>query len=192
MFLFLESMMRYTMAFFVIFMLLGYAGCANTLHPVDSKKKDPRLYGKWKSDLKKTMDFNSKYAGLTEGQIKNFKKIFGKLKVEYFENGTIKSFFPEYGNPDELTVDECQYTVIAKDSECVVIVDNSHLQEDAIFKEELLKVIHFTDCACEDDGKRHKGTNPCDCCKTYWIYIDKHPIFRSENLHIREYFTKIE
>src|SRR6056297_3519777 len=160
MFLFLESMMRYTMAFFVIFMLLGYAGCANTLHPVDSKKKDPRL--------------------------------FGKLKVEYFENGTIKSFFPEYGNPDELTVDECQYTVIAKDSECVVIVDNSHLQEDAIFKEELLKVIHFTDCACEDDGKRHKGTNPCDCCKTYWIYIDKHPIFRSENLHIREYFTKIE
>jgi hypothetical protein len=167
------------------------AGCAYTSNSFP-ENNDPRLYGKWQSDLKKTMDFNSQYAKLTEGQMTAFKKMFGKLIVEYSENGTIKSFFPEYDNPDELSVDENQYTVIAKDSERVIITDNSHLKEDAIFKEELLEVIHFTDCACEDDDKAYTATNLCDCCKTYWIYINKHPIFRSENMHIREYFTKIE
>ncbi len=161
--------MRFTLVFiFLILFIISFSGCAHVTNSRPSNTTDLRLYGKWKSDLKKTMEFNSKYAKLNDKQTDFFNKIFGQMIIEYREDGTVISYFPEIHDTSKFSVEEYNFSVVAKGAECVVITDPLYC--------ELLQTIYFD---LSDN-------------ETYWIYVNKHPIFRADNMHIREYFTKIE
>lgn len=131
---------------------------------------DRRLLGKWRSDAKKTMQFNREHARLEAGQIDALEQIFGKLTLEI----TKTHFYAELPaqsitrNGETIELDATRqtvpYTVIGRTSEAVATKttyqDPDQLDELAIW--------HF-----EGDSM--------------WTYVGDSPFGW---LHVREYFTK--
>ena len=84
---------------------------------------EPRLWGTWKSDRKKTFEYSQPTKKLTPQQVRKFRSMFGKL-VHIWTRTRVSSFFDcdrFPGSPDR-TPDVIQYSVVARDATSVVIL----------------------------------------------------------------------
>jgi hypothetical protein len=136
------------------------------------EKSDPRLSGKWRSNLELTREYYEKHAILTEKQKNVFSQLFGKMEVDYFTPGKCKIFLPEDTidtggkkiESDDYT-EILEYKIIYQNKISVVMVYDDQLEG------EKARTLYFIDE------------------KTYWIYVGDSNL---TDINIREYFTKIE
>lgn len=147
----------------VIIFLVFLSGCKTT---------DPRLAGKWRSNLELTTQYNNKNANLSDRQKEALYQLFGKMEISYFANGSFEVYLPRnvvITGERTKTFDESReiskYKVLYANDKAVVTVgeDSSGVEK--------VHVLHFT-----NDN-------------TYWVYLGGGDLV---DLNIREYFTKIE
>jgi len=88
----------------------------------DSPLFEPRLWGTWKSDRRKTFEYAVLPKATPEG-LKKFRLLFGKMVVTWTKT-TFSSFFDVdrfMGSPNDRTPDVQEYSVVARDPGRVVV-----------------------------------------------------------------------
>lgn len=134
---------------------------------------DSRLSGKWRSNLELTTKYNEEHAILTQKQKKVFSQLFGHMEITYSSPNKCGVFMPKLKIGSEskaFELDEIketgEYKILYKDEKVIVILDNGHISGES-----KTQTLHFVDET------------------TYWVYVADSKFI---DLHIREYFTKVE
>ena len=92
---------------------------------------DSTLVGIWKSDAQKTAREITARGDLPDSKKRKLRSLFGKLELRY----TRTRSYAKYGG--EITIS--RYTVVAKDSSSIAIVNSNSISKGQIF------LIHFED-----------------------------------------------
>ncbi len=163
---------RFTVAIVIGGMVLHLTAvpCAVSQQPKVTQSGIPIFAGRWKSDLKATMDFNDKYAKLGDGQRAVLQKVFGRntLIVE----------------KDTLTVESPAVSFER---------DGKKYDLDALTETYKYKIIGTTANAVAISTKDNKGTKALAIWHFedgyIWTYISDSPF---APIHVREYFRRVE
>jgi hypothetical protein len=143
---------------------------AQNLFEAKSSEKTPTLVGRWKSDLDRTMDFNTKNAKLEESQIEALSQIFGKNTLTFTVKECIvhspKLSIRKGNNTIDLdeSTDKISYRVVATAPSSVAIWTK---ESEGL---ESLSIWHF-------EGEY------------VWTYLGDSPL---HGMHLREYFRRIK
>ena len=152
-----------------LFLLTGFiSGCATSDPPYPGSSE--RLIGRWKSNKELSSEFNSKQAQLTEDQINFLDQMFGRMEIEYREDGTVEIFIPAHElnlMGKQVSMEESRSSepvnIIGFDDDTVVF----EMEVDYLGKQ--ISIINF-----ENEN-------------TYWVYMSN----GITTLHAREYFSRI-
>lgn len=146
-----------------LFAAIAIAGCAVT---------DARLSGKWRSNLELTTHFNENNAVLTERQKKLFSQLLGRMEISYLSPGKCEIFLPRR------KIDTGKKIIEFDESKEIV-------EYKVVYRNENTIVIAYVDSLF---GKTVRTLNYIGDM-TYWIYVGDFGFF---DIHVREYFTKVE